>query len=201
MSLALCSASASAFVAPMSGAPSKVTVNMQMAGNEYAKSLPGTGPWGFFDPLGLTNELSDGQVRYFREVEVKHGRVAMLAAVGFLVGEQFHPLFGGNVDVPSYIAFQATPLQTFWTSVVATIGVIEFFTIVCVDSGFTMEDTFATGEKRVAGDFMFDPLGLKPKTDADLETMQAKEINNGRLAMIGMAGMVVQELVSGGKLF
>ena len=42
---------------------------------------------------------------------------------------------------------------------------------------------------------MFDPLGLKPKA------MQAKEINNGRLAMIAMAGMVVQELVTGNKLF
>jgi hypothetical protein len=30
--------------------------------------------------------------------------------------------------------------------------------------------------------------------------MQDKEINNGRLAMIAIAGMVVQELVSGSKL-
>jgi|TARA_B110001469_G_C9442324_1_gene223937 light-harvesting complex I chlorophyll a/b binding protein 4 len=48
---------------------------------------------------------------------------------------------------------------------------------------------------------MFDPLGLKPKDAAGLEAMQAKEINNGRLAMIAMAGMVVQELVTGTKLF
>ena len=50
----------------------------------------------------------------------------MLAAVGFLVAEQFHPLFGGDIDVPSFIAYQQTPLQTFWTSVVASIGVAEF---------------------------------------------------------------------------
>merc|ERR1712086_734474 len=109
---------------------------------------------------------------YFREVEVKHGRVAMLGALGFLVGESFHPLFGGDIDVPSYIAYQQTPLEEF-----------------------------ASGEKRIAGDFMFDPLGLKPKDLAGLEAMQAKEINNGRLAMIGMAGMVVQEVVTGHKLF
>ena len=198
--LSLCSASASAFIAPLA-APSKMNVNMQLTGTEYAKTLPAAGPFGFFDPLGMTAELSDGQVRYFREVEVKHGRVAMLGALGFLIGEQFHPLFGGNVDVPSYVAFQATPLQTFWTSVVASIGVIEFFTIVLVDGGFTIKDSFASGEKRIAGDFMFDPLGLKPKTEAELEVMQAKVINNGRLAMIGMAGMVVQELVTGDKLF
>ena len=31
--------------------------------------------------------------------------------------------------------------------------------------------------------------------------MQTKELNNGRLSMIGVAGMVAQELVSGEKLF
>jgi hypothetical protein len=54
----------------------------------------------------------------------------MLAVTGFLVGEAFHPLFGGNVDVPSYLAFQQTPLQTFWPIVVGVIGVIEFATSV-----------------------------------------------------------------------
>ena len=159
------------------------------------------GPFGFFDPIGMTKDLTPGQARYFREAEVKHGRVAMLAAVGFLVGEQFHPLFDGSVDVPSYVAFQATPLQEFWTGVVATIGIFEFFTIVQVDGGFEIRDNFADGTKRVAGDFMFDPLGLKPKSEAELEVMQQKEINNGRLAMVAIAGMVVQELVTTSKLF
>ena len=173
---------------------------------EYAKALPAAGPFGFFDPLGITvkqgnQDVTEGKVRYFREVEVKHGRVAMLAAVGFLVGEKFHPLFGGDIDVPSYIAFQATPLQSFWPSVVATIGVFEFFSIAQIDGGFEIKDTFPSGEKREAGDFMFDPLGLKPKDPAALKSMQEKEINNGRLAMIGIAGMVAQEVVSGGKLF
>jgi len=175
MALSLCNLPLS-FVAT-SVAPSASTVKMQLAGTEYAKTLPAAGPFGFFDPLGLTSELSPGQVRYFREVEVKHGRVAMLAAVGFLVGEQFHPLFGGNIDVPSYIAYQQTPLQEFWTAVVGTIGIFEFFSIVQVDGGFEIRENFASGEKRVAGDFMFDPLGFKPKSETELEAMQTKEIN------------------------
>ena len=48
---------------------------------------------------------------------------------------------------------------------------------------------------------MRDPAGLRPKTQADLESMQAKEISNGRLAMIGIAGTVAQELISGDKIF
>ena len=47
-----------------------------------------------------------------------HAGVAMLAALGYPLAEVFHPLFGGNIDTPSFIAFQQTPLQTFWPAVV-----------------------------------------------------------------------------------
>merc|ERR1719498_556043 len=83
------------------------------------KEMPGvTGPLGFFDPLGFSADASEGKIKFYREVELKHGRVGMLASLGFLVGENFHPLFGGDIDVPSYLAFQQTPLQTFWPAVV-----------------------------------------------------------------------------------
>jgi light-harvesting complex I chlorophyll a/b binding protein 4 len=62
---------------------------------------------------------------YIREAELKHGRVAMLATAGFLVAESFHPLFGGAIDVPSYVAFQASPLETFWPIVVGVLFLIE----------------------------------------------------------------------------
>merc|ERR1711990_603898 len=88
-----------------------------------------TAPLGFFDPAGFTDGASEGKIRFYREVELKHCRVGMLAAIGFLVGEQFHPLFGGNVDVPSYLAFQETPLQTFWPYVVFAIAIPEIFSV------------------------------------------------------------------------
>ena len=92
------------------------------------KDLPGiTDPLGFFDPIGFTEGASEGKVRFYREVELKHCRVGMLAALGFLVGEQFHPLF--DVDTPSYLAFQQTPLQTFWPAVVALIAVAEIYSV------------------------------------------------------------------------
>lgn len=176
---------------------------MQMSVVDYAKAMPGEGPFGFFDPLGFmsSEDMTEGKARYFREVELKHGRVAMLGALGFLVGENFHPLFGGDINVPSYVAFQASPLQDFWPAVVATIGVFEFFSITTIDGGFTIRENMPAGGKREAGDFMFDPLGFKPKNPTELATMQSKELNNGRLAMIGMAGMVAQELVSQDFIF
>merc|ERR1712010_189555 len=67
---------------------------------EKAKKMAGvTEPLGFFDPVGFCSEegLTEGKLCFYREVEVKHGRVAMLASLGFLVGEQFHPLFGGDI--------------------------------------------------------------------------------------------------------
>ena len=59
---------------------------------------------------------------------------------------------------------------------------------------------FRIREDHLPGDLGFDPLGLKPTNDKDLKSMASKELNNGRLAMIGIAGMVAQELVSGMKI-
>jgi hypothetical protein len=169
-----------------------------------AKNMAGiTGPMGFFDPLGFSTECSEGKLLFYREVELKHGRVAMLASLGILVGEQFHPLFGGNIDVPSYIAFQQTPLQTFWPAVVFAIAIPEIFSVATfVEPNNENDSLWAIKPgKRLPGDFGFDPLGLKPADPQELKVMQTKELNNGRLAMIAAAGMIAQELATGQKLF
>merc|ERR1719460_1569563 len=151
--------------------------------------------------------MTEGKVRFYREVELKHVRVAMLAALGFPVAEQFHPLCGNSIDVPSYVAFQATPLQALWPLVVFAISISEVFSVFTFEKPFVRDadgklgDLWSIPESHVAGDFGFDPLGLKPKTEAELAAMQTKELNNGRLAMIAIAGMVAQEAASGGKLF
>jgi hypothetical protein len=168
-----------------------------------AKNMAGvTEPLGFFDPVGFCSEdgLTEGKLCFYREVELKHGRVAMLASLGFLVGEQFHPLWGGNVDVPSYIAFQETPLQAFWPAVVVAIAVPEIFSVFSFESPFGGQ-TWSMRTDRVTGDLGWDPLGLKPTDPKEFKEMQTKELNNGRLAMIAAAGMIAQELASGQKLF
>merc|ERR1711939_915983 len=130
----------------------------------FAKTLPGiTDPLGFFDPLGFCSQegVTEGKIRFYREVEVKHCRVAMLAALGFLVGENSHPLWGGNVDVPSYIAFQETPLQSFWPAVVLVIAILEIFSVFTFNSPFGGEP-WSVRTDHASGDLGFDPLGLKP---------------------------------------
>jgi hypothetical protein len=174
---------------------------IQMQAPFSLRSMPGvSAPLGFFDPLGFSTDASESKVLFYREVELKHGRVAMLAALGFLVGEQFHPLFGGEIDVPSYIAFQQTPLQTFWPVVTVPIAIFEVFSVFTFNSPFGGE-LWSTRTDYDSGNLGFDPLGLKPRNPQELFDMKTKEINNGRLAMIGIAGMIGQELATGEKLF
>ena len=103
----------------------------------------------------------------------------MLAALGFPLAEQFHPLFGGGIDVPSYIAFQETPLQTFWPSVVFLISILEVFSV------FTFQNPagsqpWAISLDHEPGDLKWDPAGLKPTNPIEFNEMATKELNNGR---------------------
>jgi len=170
-----------------------------------AREMAGvTAPMDFFDPLGFTTDCSEGKLLFYREVELKHGRVCMLASLGILVGENFHPLFGGNIDAPAYVAFQQTPLETFWPAVIAAIAIPEIFSVFSFnppDDGGKGFEWWTMKTDRAPGDLGFDPLGLKPSDPAEFKELQTKELNNGRLAMIAAAGMIAQELASGQKLF
>merc|ERR1719352_832640 len=117
-----------------------------------------TAPMGFFDPLGFSTDCTGGKLLFYREVELKHGRVGMLASLGILVGEKFHPLFGGDIDVPAYKAFQQTPLQTFWPAVVAAIAIPELYSVF----SFEPKGWVEMKTNRRPGDLGWDPLGLKP---------------------------------------
>merc|ERR1719161_1718126 len=181
-------------------------------GVAYAQEMPGvTEPLGFWDPLGFCSDekLTEGKLKFYREVELKHGRLGMLAALGFPVAEQFHPLFGGDIDVPSFTAFQETPLETFWPIVVIAIAIPEIYSVFTFETVGANDSrgkptpqgqTWAIKAEHESGDLGFDPLGLKPTDPAELKEMQTKELNNGRLAMIAAAGMVVQELATQDKL-
>merc|ERR1712224_404518 len=109
---------------------------------------------------------------------------------------------GGDIDVPAAFAFQQTPLQTFWPAVVLAIAIPEILSVYTfqdpTQKGFTEYWTVKTDH--VPGDLGFDPLGLKPKDPSKLKTMQTKELQNGRLAMIAAAGIIAQEVATGEKL-
>jgi len=200
LALALTAGTAAAFVAP-SSAPAAKTQLAAAPVQEWA----GAGPFGFFDPLGLSKDVDAGRLAFYREAEIKHGRVAMLAAVGFLFQE--HYTFTG-IDSPSYVSFEQPGLAGgVWLALAVMLGNVEGKSVEAfmkLDGGMLAEQneskTWRMKEDHASGDLGFDPLGLKPTNAKDLKEMQSKEINNGRLAMIGIAGMVAQELVNGMKI-
>ena len=161
---------------------------------EFVQQMPGiTPPTGFFDPAGLSRMNTPSQLRYSREAELKHGRVAMLAALGFPFAEEFHPIFPED-KMPSDFSFQLSPLQTYWPLVLLGVGALELFSIASFKK--VKDGKWELMDDHESGDLGWDPLSLKPSDPDRLLTMQNKELNNGRLAMIGIAGMVAQELVT-----
>jgi len=172
-------------------------------GKAFAKTLPGITGDELWDPANYCSQqgVTEGKIRFYREVELKHGRLGMLAALGLIVGENYHPLFGGDIDVPSYLAFQQTPLQAFWPAVVLAIAIPEIYSVQTFEPPSSTTQRWTIRSDHEAGDLGFDPLGLKPEDPEELREVQTKELTFGRVAMLATATMIVEELVTGSKLF
>lgn len=170
------------------------------------KDLPGVvGPLGFFDPLNFAENASSGTMRRYREAEITHGRVSMVAVLGFFAGEFVvgnTMLFDGEVSGPAISHLSQLP-SLFWVLLTIGIGASEStrLNIGWVDpEGWSAVPVSQPGLLRsdyTPGDINFDPLNLKPSDPEELKTMQTKELQNGRLAMIAASGFLAQELVNG----
>jgi hypothetical protein len=161
--------------------------------------LPGViAPTGYFDPIGFSRAgITLNEVKRYREAEVMHGRVAMIAAVGYLGGEAITGPFkivGPANDQLQQMPAPAFALLTVFIAAVelkrANIGWVE------PNLGSWTKTLWNLREGYYPGDVGFDPLGLKPDDPKTYATMQTRELQNGRLAMIGVAGMCLQELVN-----
>ena len=155
-------------------------------GDGWLWNLPGAdGAWGRyeFDPLGFSKKTE--LVPYFREAELKHGRLAMLAWVG-LVAPDFVRLPGEKfsfeavpVSIDAHDAFLgATGVNAqvlFWVSIVE---------LCCA------KKVFEWNSLEVAGDYGL--TSLFPSDEEGQKKMRTAELKNGRLAMMAFAGAVTQ---------
>ena len=189
--LALCG-SAAAF------APSASSMKSSALKGSFIDELPGAlAPIGLFDPLTLS-DTDEATLKRYREAEVTHGRVAMLAVLGFLVGEKVEGssfLFDSQITGPAISHLAQVPFP-FWITTFTAIAGCE---IERANVGWVEPEKklFALREGYNPGDLGFDPFGLKPKGDKELKAMQTKELQNGRLAMLAAVGFMAQELVDG----
>jgi len=161
--------------------------------------LPGAlAPTGFFDPLGFAQKgITLNEVKRNREAEVMHGRVAMIASLGYLAGEAVSGPFSIVGPANDQLQQMPAPAFAFLTVAIAAaelnrarIGWVE------PDLGSWTKTLWTLRENYYPGDIGFDPLGLKPDDPQAFASMQTRELQNGRLAMIGVAGMCAQELVN-----
>lgn len=149
-----------------------------------------------FDPLGLSKSSLD--LTMYREAEIKHARLAMLAAAGWPLSELFDrnianmmgwtPLLDDANRVPSVLnggMGKVSPM--YWGGVLVLAAAVDAYGVFV-----------ASNRKGYApGDLGFDPFGLYPKDEAGKKDMQLKEIKNGRLAMIAITAYAVHEFIGG----
>ena len=163
--------------------------------NAFENELGAQPPLGFFDPLGLLDDADQERFDRLRYVELKHGRICMLAFLGQITtragiylpgyistseGKLFSDVgqgWAGSFDVPVAGALQ----------MLAFVGFLEL--AVMKDSANGAEPGEFVGDFRNGGlDFGWDTFDEETKL-----SKRAIELNNGRAAMMGILGLMVHE--------
>lgn len=141
-----------------------------------------------FDPFNFSSDAS--ALQWYRDSELRHSRIAMLAAVGWPLAELFHKNIATNFGlepaltetgkVPSVLNGGLLTLTSplFWVAAISATAALEFL---------------STKNQNSTGDYGFDPLGLGGKTDKQKFFMSEAELFNGRLAMLAITGFALQE--------
>merc|ERR1719254_285054 len=151
-----------------------------------SKQLGVTAPLGFFDPAGFCKVGDEEGFRKLRIAEIKHGRVAMMAAVGAVVQPVLQ--FPGFDKVPKGIgAVLSAPGSYGFAALFLVSGALELF-LWKEDSSKSVDSIGDYGNPLQLG--VGDPMG-------ENEDMRNREINNGRAAMFAALGIIVAELATG----
>jgi len=150
-------------------------------------------PVGFWDPMGFTKDGDAAVFKRRRATEIKHGRISMLATMGYITPE----LTG---KIPGYLSpsldlkFEDVPNGLAAISKVPGAGWLQItaYCLFCEASG-----GLAAQEDLEPGNFGWKPPLL---TSADPENRKKRlnaEIANGRLAMMAIIGMFFQDGLTG----
>jgi len=171
----------------------------------------------YWDPLDLVGSgywgLDEaGTIGWLRQAEIKHGRVAMAAFVGYVVQSNFvfpWALTTSGTAMPSTDLsppeqWDALPLVSK-VQIILFVGFLEWYSELS-DNG---EPHYTKGGKPGAYPTfdnvphnvpfnLYDPFGLsKNKSEEAKARGLLAEINNGRLAMLGIFGFLSEQTIPG----
>jgi len=172
----------------------------------------------YFDPLNLAEGQfwqldNEATIGFLRQAEIKHGRVAMAAFVGYCVQSNYHwpwdmTMSGESfpsIDLSPEAQWDAIPLQAKW-QIILFVAALEWYDemISLMDGGVHYTNGGKPGlypkfnDKASLTLNLYDPLGIsRKKTDEQKARGRLVEINNGRLAMLGIMGFVSADRVAG----
>jgi len=148
-----------------------------------------------FDPLNCaTNEAV---LKNYREAELKHGRLAMLAAAGWPVSELVQPWLSAALRAPDLLA-NGEKAPSLLNGGLDKVSPAFFMGIIIFSA--TLEAVALTRIRTsdyTPGDLGFDPLRLYTgKPEATKRDLELKEVNNGRLAMLAITAYALEEFIT-----
>ena len=147
-------------------APAAKTVSKTALNSEYSEELGVIAPTGFWDPCGLSDGIDQATFDQYRTAELKHGRVAQLAVLGYVVQEIYRFPFDiapgvACADVPNGVAAISAIPSLGWAQIIFLIGAVDYW-------GFL-------------GDFEVGKLPLDPEV---MQKRKLCELQHGRIAML-----------------
>ena len=162
--------------------------------NAFENELGVQKPLGFYDPLGLLDDADQERFERLRFVELKHGRISMLAFLGQITTRAGVHL-GGSIDRAgdSFDSFPNGWAAISGPDAIPTAGLVQIIAFCGLLELGVMKDVYGEGE--FIGDFRNGAIDFGWDT-FDEETQYIKrgvELNNGRAAMLGILGLMIHE--------
>lgn len=156
---------------------------------DASQALGAQAPAGYWDPIGIADGISEEQFNRYREVEQKHGRIAMIAVVGYCVPGYIGTF--GDVKLGGDVKFSDVPNGVQALFKVPALGLLQILLLIGI-----LETQFPN----VQGDYGTGYFGQSLEEPVKSKKL-AIELSNGRLAMLSIMGLLAQDVVSQGAPF